>query len=54
MLRDCKNDSLLKFSFPYSLKLGNITPVHKKDETADEENYRPVSILSLFQDILKD
>ena len=32
MLRDCINDSLLKGSFPDSLKLGNITPAHKNDE----------------------
>ena len=30
MLRDCINDCLLKGSFPDSLKLANITPVHKK------------------------
>ena len=30
MLRDCVNDCLLKGSFPDSLKLANIAPVHKK------------------------
>ena len=30
MLTDCINDSLLKGTFPDSLKLENITPVHKK------------------------
>ena len=45
MLRECINDSLLKGSFPDSLKLGNITPVHKKDEPTNKENYRPVSVL---------
>ena len=34
-----------KGSFPDSLKLGNITPVHKKDEPTNKENYRPVSVL---------
>ena len=38
MLRDSINDSLLKVSFPDSLKLGNVTPVHKKDEPKDKEN----------------
>ena len=47
MLRDCINDSLLKGSFPDSLKLGNITPAHKKVEPTDKGNYRPVSILPL-------
>ena len=55
MLRDCKNNSLLKGSFPFpdSLKLGNITPVHKKDEPTDKENYRPVSVLSLLSKIFE-
>ena len=48
MLRDCINDSLLKGSFPDSLKLGNISPVHKKDEPTDKENYRRVSVLPLL------
>ena len=38
ILRDCINDCLLKGSFSDSLKLGNITPVHKKDEPTDKEN----------------
>ena len=40
MLRDCINDCFLKGQFPDSLKLGNITPVQKKDESTDKENYR--------------
>ena len=48
MLRDCINDCLLKGSFPDSLKLGNITPVHKKDEPTDKENYRLVRVLPLL------
>ena len=37
-----------KASFPNSLKQADITPVHKKDETSDKNNYRPVSILPSF------
>ena len=48
IIRDCINDSLLKGSFPDSLKLENIAPVHKKDEPTDKENYRTVSVLSLL------
>ena len=39
-----------KTSFPNGLKRADITPVHKKDDTNDQNNYRPVSILlSLFK-----
>ena len=48
MLRDYINDSLLKDSFPDSLKLGNITPVYKKGKPTDKENYRPVSVFPLL------
>ena len=34
-----------KASFPNSLKQADITPVHKKNDTNDKTNYRPVSIL---------
>ena len=39
--------------FPDSLKFSNITPVHKKDEANDKQNYRPVSALSLFSKVLQ-
>ena len=48
MLTDCINGALSQDIFPDSLKLANITPVHKNDETTDKENYRPVSVLPLF------
>ena len=32
-------------NFPTPLKLGNVTPVHKKGEKTNMENYRPISIL---------
>ena len=34
-----------KTSFPNSLKQADTTPVHKKDDTNDKNNYRPISIL---------
>ena len=54
MSRDCINDCLLKGLFPDSLKLVNITPVHKKDEPTDKENYRPVSVLPLLSKFFED
>ena len=53
MLTDCINDSLLKGLFPDSLKLGNTTPVYKKDELTDKGNYRLVSVLPQFVKIFE-
>ena len=39
------NESTIKMEFPDLLKLADITPIHKKDDTTNKENYRPVSIL---------
>ena len=39
------NDSNLNLKFPDSLKLADITPTYKKNDTTIKENYRPVSIL---------
>ena len=53
MSTDCINDALSQGIFPDSLKLANVTPVHKKDETTVKENYRPVSVLPLFSKIFE-
>ena len=48
MLTDCINDAIVREKiFPDSLKFGNLTQVHKKDEVTNKENYRPVSVLPL-------
>ena len=39
--------------FPDSLKIANITLVHKKDEKTDKENYRPVSVLPLLSKVFE-
>ena len=52
------NNSVKESKFPGSLKISEITPCHKQDETTLKSNYRPVSILptvsKLFERILKD
>ena len=54
MLTDCINDAIVGENvFPDSLKLADITPVHKKDETTNKENYRPVSVLPLISKIFE-
>jgi len=48
------NDALITDDiFPNKLKLADITPVHKKDETTNKENYRPVSVLPLISKIFE-
>ena len=54
MLTDCINDAIVGENiFPDSLKFGNITPAHKKDEITNKENYRPVSVLPLISTIFE-
>ena len=52
------NDAVLNREFPATLKMAEITPAHKKDETALKENYRPISILppisKIFERIMYD
>ena len=50
-LTNCINNSLSEGLFPDSLKRANITPVHKKNDPLDKENYRSVSILPLLSKI---
>ena len=30
---------------PFCLKMANVTPVYKKGNSSDKDNYRPVSVL---------
>ena len=54
MFTDCINDAIVGENiFPDSLKFADITPVHKKDETTNKENYRPVSVLPLISKIFE-
>ena len=39
------NDSNSNMKFPDPLKLADISPIYKKDDATNKENYRPVSIL---------
>ena len=52
-LTDCINDALSRGIFPDNLKVANITPVNKKDEATDKENYRLVNVLPLFLKIFE-
>ena len=47
------NESILSYNFPLSLKMADITPVHKEDERMAKTNYRPVSILPSISKIFE-
>ena len=54
-LKNCINDSIEETRvFLSSLKLGNITPIFKKDCPLDKANYSPVSILPLPSRVLNE
>ena len=39
------NTAVIEYLFPSDLKYANVTPLHKKDDTTNKENYQPISIL---------
>ena len=47
------NLSFNKGVFPSSLKLGKVIPIHKKGDTQDSNNYRPMSLLSNLCKLIK-
>ena len=48
------NDSFLCGIFPRKLKLAKVTPVFKKGFRQDKDNYRPISVLSIFSKIFEE
>ena len=51
VLSNCINKSIETEYFPDSLKLVNVAPVFKKEDSFDKSNYRPVSILPLLSKV---
>ena len=37
--------------FPESLKVAQVTPIHKKNDPLNKSNYRPVSVLPIFSKV---
>ena len=52
-LTDIFNSSINNAVFPDSLKLGDITPVFKKNDKLLKANYRPITILSALSKVLE-
>ena len=53
LLSSLINDSFLCGTFPNKLKLAKVTPVFKKGSRQDKDNYRPISVLSIFSKIFE-
>ena len=53
VLTDCINKSFENEVFPDCLKEANVTPIFKKDDPLDKENYRPVSIPLLLSKVFE-
>ena len=47
------NTSITKGTFPKKLKLAKVDPVFKSGEDTDPSNYRPISLLSIFNRIFE-
>ena len=47
------NTSFTSGTFPDSAKMANVIPIHKKGSTLDTNNYRPISLLSIFSKIFE-
>ena len=50
-LTDCINSAINNATFPDDLKLGEIIPIFKNDDTTSKSNYRPITLLSVISKI---
>ena len=53
LLASILNKSLMQGSFPNSLKIARVTPIHKGGDKTDTGNYRPISVLPIFSKIFE-
>ena len=58
ILMNLINDTFKKNEFPDELKVADVTPVFKKDDSTNVKNYRPISVLpansKIFERIMHD
>ena len=47
------NQSFITGKYPDALKISKVIPIHKSRDTCDLNNYRPISLLSIFDKIME-
>ena len=47
------NQSFITGKYPDALKISKVIPIHKNGDTSDLNNYRPISLLSIFDKIME-
>ena len=47
------NQSFITGKYPEALKISKVIPIHKNGDTSDLNNYRPISLLSIFNKIME-
>lgn len=52
-LVSCINNCLEKGTFPDSLKIAKVSPIHKSGSNTDPGNYRPISVLPIMSKIFE-
>jgi hypothetical protein len=52
-LTDICNSSFASGIFPEMLKIAIVKPLHKKGDTKETQNYRPIYLLSVFSKIIE-
>ena len=52
-LKNAYDDTIKTSKFPNGLKLADITPAHKKDDTTKKTNFRPISLLPSVSKLLE-
>ena len=50
-LTDCINSAINNGTFPDELKLGDVTPILKKDDATNKSNFRPITLLHVISKI---
>ena len=52
-LKDIYNSSVRTSNYDKDLKYADLTPVHKKDDTTEKRNYRPISLLAAVSKVFE-